>query len=579
VDLVIDRLVKGFQDKQDLTRLSDAEAFETFATFCVLSAFYEGEFNPDAFRTGGGNDLGIDGFAILVNGELLHDASDVQEAVENAVRPDIRVVVVQAKTSAKFETKVVSDLAENLRHVVGPIPIPYPTSADVDNLCACLVAVYDNIAKLSGGLPQLHIRYVTTGEQVADMVQQKTFSAEAHLLSLGRFGTVDFRCVTRDQLRELYHRATTAVSATFTMPKKVILPKIPDVRQALQGVVSAPDLVDHLLTDPGGSIRKTLFDENVRDFQGYNEVNSGIRETLRDPVRRKRFSVLNNGIIIVTRELTPVGDEIHVQDFQIVNGCQTCHVLFDQRDILTDDVQVGVRIVHTQDEDVVNGIVAATNRQTAITNDDLSAREAFHKRLEDYFAAQDKPCRLYYERRSKQYTQREDVEKTRVISRTQLAKAYLAMFLGEPARVGRYKALLESRGKELFVDGHPPDLYYAAAATSYRLEWLIRNRRIDATYAPARYHLLAAIRTRLLGSALPIRNPRTAASESSPILKAMWDPAVSEQLVLSLLRPLQRAITLETETGTPLRDLVRTQRFAELVTQEVLATAAGERRI
>lgn len=78
---------------------------------------------------------------------------------------------------------------------------------------------------------------------------------------------------------------------------------------------------------------------------------------LQDGERRDRFAVLNNGVAIVTRELTVVGDEIALRDFQVVNGCQTCHVLFEQRKLLTDAVQVSVRVVHSQDNDVIGGII------------------------------------------------------------------------------------------------------------------------------------------------------------------------------------------------------------------------------
>lgn len=574
MDLVIQGLVKEFQDVHGLTELPQSEAFEAFAAYCVLNSYYEAEFNADDFRCGGGNDLGIDAYGLLVNGELLHDAADVRAAVDSARKLDVQIVVIQAKTSSSFETKVISDLAENLGHVADPGALPYAASDDVENLRECLRAVYDNIAKLSGSLPQLHVHYVSTGDQVAQMMAQKAASAQQRLLAPGRFETVEFRCVTRAELRALYRRATTKVTATFPMPKKVFFPKVPGVEQSLLGLLSAKDLVANILGDEGGRLRKTLFHDNVRDFQGYNDVNCEIRDTLHDPVRRERFAALNNGITIVTRGLKVVGDDIVIDDFQIVNGCQTCHVLFQQRDQLTDAVHVSVRIVHSQDEDLINGIVAATNRQTVITEEDLSAREEFHRLLEDYFyRGRDKRHCLYYERRSKQYSESRDVEKTRVISRAQLTRAYVAMFLGEPARLGHYKTLLATRGRELFVDGQQPIAYYTAAATSYRLDWLIRNRRIPKDYGPARYHLLSAIKLRLLGAGPLSASPRGVERECERILQVIWDANASESLVVELLDPLRRAIDAERAGGILPGEMVRTQRFAERFRREMLGTA------
>ncbi len=494
MDIVIESLMQRFQADHDLGALREDEAFEAFAGFCVLSSFYESEFDPGQFRMGGGGDLGIDAFGIMVNGELYRDEADVRAVADQAKQLDVHIIVVQAKTSPRFEAKVISDLADNLAQLVVKAEMSYPASADIENLRGCLDALYANIAKFSGGRPRLHVRYVSTGNQVAVLLHRKAASAEKALTRTERFDAVDVRCVTRDELCELYRRATQAVAANFEMPKKLALPRMPGVEQSLFGLIPATELVTKVLTDPTGHIRKALFHENVRDFQGYNAVNGQIRETVRDAAASRRFAVLNNGITIVTRGLGVVGDEVRIRDFQVVNGCQTCHVLFDERERLTDHVQVSVRIVHSTEEEVITGIIAATNRQTAVSEEELSVREDFHRGLEDWFEAQEKPHRLWYERRSKQYATRPDVEKTRVVNRGQLTRAYAAMFLGEPHGTAHYRDLTTKRRDDLFQPGQLPDPYYVAAAAHYRIEWLLRTRRIPSGLRPARYHLLAALR-------------------------------------------------------------------------------------
>ncbi|GIE87831.1 AIPR family protein [Actinoplanes regularis] len=120
-----------------------------------------------------------------------------------------------------------------------------------------------------------------------------------------RFDSVEVRCVTRDELCELYRRASQAVAANFEMPKKLALPRMPGVEQSLFGLLPA----------------------------------------------------------------------------------------------------------------VITGIIAATNRQTAVSEEELSVREDFHRSLEQWSAAHPAPHRLWYERRSKQYATRPEVEKTRVVNR------------------------------------------------------------------------------------------------------------------------------------------------------------------
>ena len=55
--------------------MDERTLFEHFANFCVVSHDYGEEFDVDDVHTGGGDDLGIDGLGIIVNGAMVSDAS------------------------------------------------------------------------------------------------------------------------------------------------------------------------------------------------------------------------------------------------------------------------------------------------------------------------------------------------------------------------------------------------------------------------------------------------------------------------------------------------------------------------
>jgi hypothetical protein len=571
MDKIVEALCASFKQERGLAALDDADLFEAFAGFCVLSSYFEDEFDADEFRIGAGGDLGIDVAGIIINGDLLLDAADVQAAVNAARALDVKIILTQAKRSESFQTGVFSELADNLFELFTADVLAYPANADVVNLKKCITALYADLSKYSRGLPSLVVRYVATGATGDPLLKSKAAAAAARLDQTNFFSTVDVAAVGAREIRDLYQKATTAVSADFAMAKRITLPKIPGVEQAFVGVLAASELV-RIMTDSGGGIRKTLFFENVRDFQDYNPVNREIQGTLRDPDRCDRFAVLNNGVTIVTREMTLAGDDIHVKDFQIVNGCQTCHVLFDEKDSLGEGVYVNLRLIQSNDEDVITGITAATNRQTAVSDEDLAAQEKFHKDLEALFISFPEPERLYYERRSRQYSSMQTVEKTRIITRGHLTRTFASMFLDEPSRAGRYyKELKDTRAADLFQPSHSPLAYYTSAAAAYRLDWLFRNKRVDRKFATAKYQLLMAIKTRLLGAGSLPAGDRKANKECQKILDVIWDQAKSEKLITELLVPLQAAINAESESGTLNRDTVRTQRFADRLRKEVLA--------
>jgi hypothetical protein len=62
--------------------------------------------------------------------------------------------------------------------------------------------------------------------------------------------------------------------------------------------------------------------------------------------------------------LKQAGGMFTIEDFQIVNGCQTSNVIFDQRAKLDDAMMVALRLIFSKDEDVIESIIFATNQQT-----------------------------------------------------------------------------------------------------------------------------------------------------------------------------------------------------------------------
>src|SRR5262249_26718691 len=149
---------------------------------------------------------------------------------------------------------------------------------------------------------------------------------------------------------DLYRRTRNAVATDFNFLSQVtVKPDIPNVQQAYFGFLPWPEF-KKLIIDENGNLMHRLFFDNVRDWQDYNPVNIEIRSTLLSEQSKSRFVLMNNGVTVIARELNRTGDKFHIGDYQIVNGCQTSHVLFDQRDVLDDGVAIPIRLINTKDE-------------------------------------------------------------------------------------------------------------------------------------------------------------------------------------------------------------------------------------
>jgi len=146
--------------------------------------------------------------------------------------------------------------------------------------------------------------------------------------------------------------------------------------------------------------------------------------------------------------------------------------------------------------------VKATNRQTEVTDEQLLALNDFNKRLEAYYQTYSGVQRLYYERRSKQYTSVMEIEKVRIVTVATQIKAFSSMFLDKPQLASRYYGRLLKDSKdsgEIFNTNHQFIAYYVSAYALYRIEFLIRNKQIDQQYNKYRYHILMILKYLVLG--------------------------------------------------------------------------------
>ncbi|MGC1784431.1 MAG: AIPR family protein, partial [Acidobacteriaceae bacterium] len=233
------------------------------------------------------------------------------------------------------------------------------------------------------------------------------------LLATNLFRDVTFTLLGAEGVQKFYRQTKNAIAREFIFENRVVIPEVPGVTQAYLGFLPVPELMK-IIADDNSEMIGGLFYSNPRDWQEYNEVNTEIKETLGSDAK-SRFVLMNNGITIIARDVRPTGNKFVIEDYQIVNGCQTSRVLFEQADKGDKTVMVPVRLIGTQDEKVINAIIRATNRQTEVKEDQFVALQEFPKSLELFFQTFQNPQKLYYERRSRQYD-RLAIEKTRIIT-------------------------------------------------------------------------------------------------------------------------------------------------------------------
>jgi hypothetical protein len=570
----MDRVTKSYLDEfrreQSLSEsMSDSDVFEYFADYCIVSSVHEEEFDTADVHVGGTGDLGLDGLAVIVNGVLVSSIDEAEDLLSINGFLDVKFVLVQAKTSSSFSGEQIAAFFDGADEFFTETPT-LPVGEQITSTRKIMSWLYSKSVKFKRQRPVLQLAFVTTGQWQEDQyLTAKIATRRQRLMETGLFQDVIFEPMGANELQSTYQRSKNNVTVEFSFANKVLLPDIDGVAEAYLGVLPAKEYMT-LITDASGNIRKPLFYDNVRDFQGDNQVNLEIKKTLHDPVGQQRFAILNNGITLVTRSLRTTGNKFVVADYQIVNGCQTSHVLFDSKEQLSEDTYVPLKVISTDDEDIINAISTATNRQTEVTADDLYAMSAFQKRLEALYAAYPDKKKLHYERRSKQYASVAGVEKVRIIGKTLQVRAFAAMFLDDPHRAARYYSDLRAQvGSKIFNDSHKLDPYYVSAYAYYKLEFFFRNSAVPVYYKPARFHLLMALRYLVGGLDMPNLTANKATAYSNYIAEVLWSEDKSVEAFKRAIEVIDQALDGESLT----RDVVKTQGFTDLVKTAAVAMA------
>jgi len=220
--------------------------------------------------------------------------------------------------------------------------------------------------------------------------------------------------------------------------------------------------------------------------------------------------LLNNGVTVVARNVLKVGASFRLEDYQIVNGCQTSHVLYLHRDHLTDQTYLSFKLIVTDDADVTNHVIQGTNRQTEIRPEAFESLSPFQKELEENYAAMGRrmASSLFYERRSKQYGHL-GLGREHIITMPAQVKCFVAMFLNEPQSTHRYYGeLLNSYRNRIFNESDRMLPYVTAGAALAATERLFNKGVLPRSSKYARYQILMVFRIQNGSGEMPKMNSK-----------------------------------------------------------------------
>jgi hypothetical protein len=429
--LIEERVLQFFKENPDLHFISDNKRFLAYSAWMLLRPYSLDYDQVVQGITDDSGDLGIDALYVFSSGQLLEENSDLNDITSE---DQVELKLIQVTTDNGFKE---SQMLKTKNGVDAVLSLQEPLEGNETfrrrgELARATVKRWSSV--LNANPLNVSVYYVCFGDvstiapSVSTVARKLVESAKTNCSAEARVNYLG--------AKEVFALGSQA-SYTGELHCRDVIEYVdkqnnPDLLGWL-GIVDANSLLS-LLTNDQVQLEPKYFEYNVRDYYGQQKkVNRNIAETLRSDGRRN-FWCLNNGITIVCRRGSKLGKDITLKDFQVVNGCQTAHVLDECRGSLANDESccVVVKVIQTTDEQLEADIIDATNSQTTVQGPALHANEPVQKAIEAHFLNYH-PYTLYYERRINFY-RRKQKPGSRIVPVIRLFQVMYSVFWKEPGK-------------------------------------------------------------------------------------------------------------------------------------------------
>lgn len=161
-DEILKNFLDDFSKKYDLDEFTDDSIFERFVNFCIVSKEYPREFDIEDLSTGGADDLGIDGAAVIVNGNIINEEDEIEYFVNQNGNLDVTFILIQSKTSSKFSAEQVGTFLYGVKSLFDEKK-SIPENEKIEKLRLIKEKIYQNSINFEHA-PNLKLYFATTGE-------------------------------------------------------------------------------------------------------------------------------------------------------------------------------------------------------------------------------------------------------------------------------------------------------------------------------------------------------------------------------------------------------------------------------
>ena len=212
IDRITMRSLKEFQSKFDFgDSISEADLFEHFINYIILERKLEDRIDEDSLLSiniGGNGTIGIDGFCILINKQLINSIEDLKEVLDLNIKPKAEVFFIQAKRENKFDTKEIGNFGDSIDDFVSEEQ-RYNWSSNSKDAIELFKYLTDNSNKLESN-PSCYMYYCTLGDNQNDRnVEAKREAILERIKKQRVFGDINFFYLDYSDIQNNYKKNRT----------------------------------------------------------------------------------------------------------------------------------------------------------------------------------------------------------------------------------------------------------------------------------------------------------------------------------------------------------------------------------
>jgi hypothetical protein len=314
--IILDRFLESDRATKHPTT-TPSEHFELFVGDQILKDYNLSNDELKAGITDSADDGGIDAMYLFLNRDLVHEDTDLGDYKRGVA---IELYFIQAKTSESFSESALEKLQGSAEDLLDLSKDVEALSSTYNRQLMKITSRFrDAYQQLVTKFPKLTIKYcyASKGTTPHPKVQRKADALKGKVKVLLSDANVDFEFLGAKRLLEIA-RLQPSISYNLQIAESPI-----SSNGSAFVCIAALDAYHKFISDDQGQLRRNIFEANVRDYQGANEVNDAIADTLGDKTLVENFWWLNNGVTILCTKATHSGKILTVENPEIVNGLQT----------------------------------------------------------------------------------------------------------------------------------------------------------------------------------------------------------------------------------------------------------------